>query len=464
MRRRAPAAVDDREFWALRDVSFDVRQGEVMGVIGRNGAGKSTLLKILSRITDPTHGRAVMRGRVASLLEVGTGFHRELTGRENIYLSGALLGMSKTEIDRRFDEIVAFAEIERFTETPVKRYSSGMYTRLAFAVAAHLEPEILLVDEVLAVGDASFQRRCLGKMGEVARGGRTILFVSHNMAAVAELCGRSVLLDGGRVVKIDRTPEVIARYLCTAGEETRWHYRADEQGGTPEEEAVRLVEAELIGARSSAPGLDRLEAGPTTIRLGRLEASPTTLRSDRLEAGSTTIRRCGSGSECAGTAFHRRDAGATPTGGRDVRPPNSGAPPADGMTGSAGPAGQVLFGEPFAVRMRWRHERDAVGAAYAMLIHDASGRLVIAVNTLGNPNLGLDGRGEHEVTCRLPQNVLVPGEYSVSLSAWVRPSRKLSEVEGCLRFAVSEVPYRESHRFTVVSRPLVAVESHWERA
>jgi lipopolysaccharide transport system ATP-binding protein len=185
------------DFWALKGVSFDVKQGEVVGIIGRNGAGKSTLLKILSRITEPTEGRVTLRGRVASLLEVGTGFHPELTGRENIFLNGAILGMSRAEIRKKFDEIVAFAEVEKFLDTPVKRYSSGMYVRLAFAVAAHLEPEILIVDEVLAVGDQQFQKKCLGRMGEVARGGRTVLFVSHNMTAVMALCRRSLLLDSG---------------------------------------------------------------------------------------------------------------------------------------------------------------------------------------------------------------------------------------------------------------------------
>src|SRR5208282_3348963 len=181
-------AGESEEFWALRNVNFEVRKGEVLGIIGRNGAGKSTLLKILSRITEPTTGRVTLRGRVASLLEVGTGFHPELTGRENIYLNGAILGMTRAEITRRFDEIVAFSEVEKFLDTPVKRYSSGMYVRLAFAVAAHLEPEILLVDEVLAVGDLAFQKKCLGKMSEVARGGRTVVFVSHNMPSINRLC------------------------------------------------------------------------------------------------------------------------------------------------------------------------------------------------------------------------------------------------------------------------------------
>ncbi|MBI5136918.1 MAG: ABC transporter ATP-binding protein [Nitrospirae bacterium] len=204
-----PEHGDADHFWALKDVSFDVAEGEVVGIIGRNGAGKSTLLKILSRITPPTEGRIRLKGRVASLLEVGTGFHPELSGRENIFMNGAILGMTRQEIKTKFDEIVAFAEVEKFLDTPVKRYSSGMYVRLAFAVAAHLEPEILVVDEVLAVGDAEFQKKCLGKMGEVAKGGRTVLFVSHNMAAVRQLCGRAIVLrQGGLIGDTDPTAAV----------------------------------------------------------------------------------------------------------------------------------------------------------------------------------------------------------------------------------------------------------------
>jgi homopolymeric O-antigen transport system ATP-binding protein len=199
--------------WALENVDFDVHAGEVVGIIGRNGAGKSTLLKILARITDPTHGFVEIHGRVGSLLEVGTGFHPELTGRENIYLNGAILGMRRAEIERKFDEIVAFSEVEQFIDTPVKRYSSGMYLRLAFAVAAHLEPEILLVDEVLAVGDADFQKKCLGKMGDVAQEGRTVLFVSHNMPAVQALCARAILLRKGRVAIDGPTGDVLREYL-----------------------------------------------------------------------------------------------------------------------------------------------------------------------------------------------------------------------------------------------------------
>lgn len=204
---------DGEELWAVRNVSFSVEQGEVLGIIGRNGAGKSTLLKILSRVTAPTSGRIRVRGRVASLLEVGTGFHPELTGRENIYLNGAILGMSRREIDRKFDEIVDFAEVEKFIETPVKRYSSGMYVRLAFAVAAHLDPEILVVDEVLAVGDAEFQKKCLGKMNDVASEGRTVLFVSHNMASMSSLCTSGILMQNGGIVMEGSIADTISQYL-----------------------------------------------------------------------------------------------------------------------------------------------------------------------------------------------------------------------------------------------------------
>ncbi len=212
-RSRAKDPAGDNTMWAIKDISFEIKQGEVVGIIGRNGAGKSTLLKVLSRITEPTEGSAQMHGRVGSLLEVGTGFHPELTGRENIYLNGAILGMRKADIHRKFDEIVAFAEVEKFIDTPVKHYSSGMFIRLAFAVAAHLEPEILLVDEVLAVGDAEFQKKCLGKMGEVAKEGRTILFVSHNLAAVASLCDRVIMLCNGSLIRDGTTESTIRTYL-----------------------------------------------------------------------------------------------------------------------------------------------------------------------------------------------------------------------------------------------------------
>jgi lipopolysaccharide transport system ATP-binding protein len=220
------------KFWALKDINLEVEPGEILGIIGRNGAGKSTLLKILSRITEPTTGRVELFGRLGSLLEVGTGFHPELTGRENIFLNGSILGIGRNEIERKFDEIVSFAEVERFIDTAVKYYSSGMYVRLAFAVAAHLEPEILILDEVLAVGDAEFQKKCLGKMGSVAREGRTVLFVSHNMASIQSLCTRAVLLENGRVVADGSWRDVIRRYL-SAGKQMRQlsvAERTDRQG------------------------------------------------------------------------------------------------------------------------------------------------------------------------------------------------------------------------------------------
>ncbi len=211
-RGRRPRSLEQEEYWALKEVSFVVKKGETVGIIGRNGAGKSTLLKILSRVTEPTHGKISIRGRDASLLEVGTGFHPELSGRENIFLNGAILGMTRQEIKRKFDDIVAFSEVEKFLDTPVKRFSSGMYVRLAFAVAAHLEPDVLIVDEVLAVGDAQFQKKCLGKMGDVAKEGRTVLFVSHSMGAVHTLCSTCMWIDEGKVRKIGPTEEVIRAY------------------------------------------------------------------------------------------------------------------------------------------------------------------------------------------------------------------------------------------------------------
>jgi lipopolysaccharide transport system ATP-binding protein len=231
--KRRPASDNSSTIWALKDVSFEVMQGAVMGLIGRNGAGKSTLLKILSRITEPTSGFAEIHGRVGSLLEVGTGFHPELSGRENIYLNGSILGMKRAEIGRKLDEIVAFAEVERFIDTPVKHYSSGMYLRLAFAVAAHLEPEILLVDEVLAVGDIAFQRKCLGRMEDVAKEGRTVLFVSHNMSAILRLCSEAILLDEGRIALRAPSSAAVEKYLSTAtqnGAEKLW--RAEELPNT----------------------------------------------------------------------------------------------------------------------------------------------------------------------------------------------------------------------------------------
>jgi lipopolysaccharide transport system ATP-binding protein len=271
-RPSAAARREEREFWALRDVCFEVQQGETVGIIGRNGAGKSTLLKILSRITQPSTGAVRLRGRVVSLLEVGTGFHPELTGRENIYLNGAILGMSRAEIRSKFDEIVAFAEVEKFLDTPVKRYSSGMYVRLAFAVAAHLEPEILVVDEVLAVGDAQFQKKCLRKMGEVAEGGRTVLFVSHNLAAVRQLCNRGLLLDGGRLMQSGPVAECIASYVGTR-----------EHGSTIVDRISKCVEGVSVDAiLVNGSAADRLELEPDS-RVITMEVAGRVAQPRRLE-------------------------------------------------------------------------------------------------------------------------------------------------------------------------------------
>jgi lipopolysaccharide transport system ATP-binding protein len=263
LRGRAIIAGDEtEEFWALKNVNFEVARGEVLGIIGRNGAGKSTLLKVLSRITEPTEGRVEIRGRVASLLEVGTGFHPELSGRENIFLNGAILGMSRREIKAKFDEIVDFAEVERFLDTPVKRYSSGMYVRLAFAVAAHLEPEILVVDEVLAVGDAEFQKKCLGKMQDVASGGRTVLFVSHNMGAIESLCPRAILLSRGQMVADGNSSDVILDYF------DRW--RIGSQGKV----TLRQLEPGL-SFESLRPSQDIVRSGdPCQIELTFIASKP----------------------------------------------------------------------------------------------------------------------------------------------------------------------------------------------
>ena len=280
------------EFWALKDVNFEVNRGEVLGVIGRNGAGKSTLLKILSRITEPTEGRVTIEGRVASLLEVGTGFHPELTGRENIFLNGAILGMSRAETKNKFDEIVAFAEVEKFLDTPVKRYSSGMFVRLAFAIAAHLEPEILMVDEVLAVGDAEFQKKCLGKMGEVAGSGRTVLFVSHNLPAVTSLCTRALVLNRGKVIQQGEVEKAIATYLGDRKTMREFHGRKIEVG-------ARVNSIELNAADAVNLEFDVTLQGPLReplVRIGIDDDSgrriatiftETSTRLPALEAGQT---------------------------------------------------------------------------------------------------------------------------------------------------------------------------------
>ncbi len=280
---REPHRAPD-EIWALQDVSFTVGMGEVLGVVGRNGAGKSTLLRVLTRITTPTSGRARIRGRVGSLLEVGTGFHPELTGRENIYLNGSILGMKRREIKQKLPEIVAFSGVERFIDTPVKRYSSGMYVRLAFSVAAHFEPEIMLVDEVLAVGDAEFQARCLGRMEDMGSTGRTVLFVSHNMQAMTQLCDRAILLDGGRVVLDGPCSEVVARYLQTttgAGAIRTWT-----EDKAPGDDLVRLQSVRIVGSGgSTADFIDVREPVGIELRFRVLEAGPPVVPKIKLVAG-----------------------------------------------------------------------------------------------------------------------------------------------------------------------------------
>jgi lipopolysaccharide transport system ATP-binding protein len=298
------AAELNETIWALRDISFEVKHGEVVGIIGRNGAGKSTLLKILSRITEPTEGSVDIYGRVGSLLEVGTGFHPELTGRENIYLNGAILGMKRAEIERKFDEMVDFAEIEKFIDTPVKHYSSGMYVRLAFAVAAHLEPEILMVDEVLSVGDAAFQKKCLGKMRNVAEGGRTVLFVSHNMIAIRNLCEWTILLQDGRILQVGDTPTVTEAYL-------RQSLRAESLAevtslikSLPSDPAFRLEAMEV--RQNGQPGNVVVNGQPVEIDIRYRVLQHTTglrLYFDLLDGENNILIR----------TFHDEDAEAIPT-------------------------------------------------------------------------------------------------------------------------------------------------------
>jgi lipopolysaccharide transport system ATP-binding protein len=284
-RRRSSTTATRDLLWALRDVNFSVERGEVLGVVGRNGAGKTTLLKVLSRITPPSQGRIMMRGRVASLLEVGTGFHPELTGRDNIYLNGSILGMTHAEIRKHFDQIVEFAGVERFLDTPVKRYSSGMYVRLAFAVAAHLEPEILLVDEVLAVGDVAFQRKCLGKMQTIAQGGRTVLFVSHNMAALNAFCTRAIRLDDGRLIDEGATETVVGRYIAdshVARRERSFRHDASrpmqirriELRGSPEGPAGLLYRTSDLGVRLEYEVAEPIPGAQLCLMLEKPDGTP----------------------------------------------------------------------------------------------------------------------------------------------------------------------------------------------
>ena len=361
--------------WALKDVSFTIKRGEVVGIIGRNGAGKSTLLKVLSRITEPSEGEARIYGRVGSLLEIGTGFHSELTGRENIYLNGAILGMKKAEIDGKFDEIVAFAEIEKFIDTPVKHYSSGTYMRLAFSVAAHLEPEILIVDEVLAVGDAAFQKKCLGRMGDVAREGRTVLFVSHNMEAVQRLCNRALFLNEGTIAKDGETPAVVSTYLTLSRRILNERYRHSSMQ-PPRGSKATLIEAEALNA---------------------------------------------AGDPCA----------------------------------------RLRFAEPFSVRMRWFHSATIQGASYSIRVFDESDRLLFAVNTLNEP-ITIEEEGVHEIKCTFTHNVLVPGDYYISIGCYVRPHSKIQAIEPCLRLVVLDIPFYPTNSFNVVGSPVFAMRPSWK--
>ncbi len=309
----AQADGPSRTFWALRDLSFEVNRGEVIGVIGRNGAGKSTLLKILSRITDPTEGRAMLHGRLSSLLEVGTGFHPELTGRENIYLSGAVQGMRRREIGGKFDRIVAFSGVEKFLDTPVKRYSSGMYVRLAFAVAAHLEPEILLVDEVLAVGDAEFQRKCLGKMRDVAGGGRTVLFVSHNMSAVRGLTQRCLYLDHGRIAAYDSTGAAIERYMADNRElrASRGGSLDAFRGGGRPDAPVRITG---LGANDRTEDVATIDIGqPIALTIALTACRPIS------KANVTVIVKDHAGTPITSVLSHDADFAPSAAAGRTVR-------------------------------------------------------------------------------------------------------------------------------------------------
>ena len=329
------AARKREQIWALRDVSLDIREGEVVGLIGRNGAGKTTLLKILARVTRPTTGHAVIHGRMGSLLEVGTGFHPDLTGRENCYLSGAILGMSKREIDRKFDEIVAFAEVEKFIDTPIKYYSTGMQMRLAFAVAAHLDPEILLVDEVLAVGDLAFQKKCLGKMENVARTGRTIVLVSHSMDAITRLCGRAVLLSYGQVVSIGKTDEVISTYLQHQSE-IKPTFEIDYAKEPIPSDIAYLLSGEICqeGALLSAQG---------------------------------------------------------------------------DLTG-------ILYSKPWSIKLRYRVLRPASSVFSGIRISDAREHFVLNTGECFTESLSLQREpGDYEVTCHIPQGLILPGEYSLDI-------------------------------------------------
>ncbi len=366
------AQILGNQIWAVNDVSFSVSYGEVVAVIGRNGAGKSTLLKMLARITEPTRGRAVIRGRVGSLLEVGTGFHSELTGRENIFLNGVILGMKRAEIAAKLDQIIAFAEVERFLDTQVKHYSSGMSLRLAFAVAAHLQPEILLVDEVLAVGDVSFQRKCLGKMSDVAHEGRAILFVSHNLEAVQRLCDRCIWIDGGRVRLDGDTSSVVRAYL-EQGEKVASSYHGESRSG-PDRPMV-LSEAEILN-------------------------------------------------------------------------------------GHGEPCDAICFGEPFSIRLRWDVAKVVPGVKLAVQVRDAHQRLIFGASTHGT-ELEIE-EGALDTICQIRENVLRPGDYTVTVSCDRPPRSYLDRVENCLRLRVLDVPRAGRTPVRLLREAMVAPEIAWD--
>ncbi len=360
------------DFWALKDVNFSIQHGEVVGIIGRNGAGKSTLLKILSRITKPTMGQVTLHGRVGSLLEVGTGFHPELNGRENIFLNGSILGMTRREIQKRFDAIVDFSGVEKFLDTPVKRYSSGMYVRLAFAVAAHLEPEILIVDEVLAVGDAEFQKKCLGKLGEVSRSGRTVLLVSHQMPVIEKLCNTAILFSGGKIAAEGDASSVVQQYLDAVSTHSGAFFKAECEGKEP----AYLRSAEIL---------------------------------DSTGAPSSTLK----------------------------------------------------FGEPFSIRMQWRHKSPLRGLIYSIRVFDSRERDVFAVNTKGQEHLHLHRSGDHVVTTEFPVNILPPGQFTFTITAWQMPGEMVQMLERCMTVTVSSTPFDPDHRFEVAGSPAASVRAAW---
>jgi lipopolysaccharide transport system ATP-binding protein len=356
LRGQASAAAElDETIWAIKDISFEIKRGEAVGIIGCNGAGKSTLLKILSRITEPTAGFAVVYGRVGSLLEVGTGFHQELTGRENIYLNGAILGMGKADIDRNFDEIVAFAEVQKFIDTPVKHYSSGMYLRLAFAVAAHMEPEILLVDEVLAVGDAAFQKKCLGKMDKIAKEGRTVLFVSHNMGAITHLCQKALWLDDGQLRLTGSSGDVVSSYLSSGTDgKAIWHNKTV----SPTEKEVQL----------------------RSVRLLSRDNNPTSV---------------------------------------------------------------VGFASPFAVEIAYEVLEPIRDLSVTYQLFDSGGTLVLESMDTDMPEW--KGRirepGQYLAVCEVPERLLKPGRYHLSVVSFVERVKIIERQEGVIVFDVSEVGY-----------------------